>query len=170
MKLIRLTNQVASFSLWLLLSFFSFFFKYWPATKIANSFDVLKDASLKHFLKPKTWHNELKLWKLSTELLEESRHKCQQLESEVDRRQLEAQDGWAAAARLQQHFQNLQNILKDPKLGEQEGEDEDEDLDGGEPTELAGRISAKIVLLKNDYEDLVIINAKQNECNSQLFS
>ena len=84
---------------------------------------------------------------------------------------MEAQDGWAAAARLQQYFRNLHNVLKDSKLAEDDDDDDDNEVDdSGEASELAGNISAKILLIKNDYEDLLAINAKQSDNNRQLAS
>ncbi len=110
-----------------------------------------------------------------TELLEEARHSSKVLELEVERRQSEAQDGWAAAARLQQYFRNLHNILKDTKLTDEDADNDEEDdgdveEDSGEPSALAGKINAKVELIKNCYEDLLAINVKQDENSLQLSS
>jgi len=107
------------------------------------------------------------------ELLEEARHSSKVLELEVERRQSEAQDGWAAAARLQQYFRNLHNILKDTKLTDEDADNDEEDdgdveEDSGEPSALAGKINAKVELIKNCYEDLLAINVKQDENSLQL--
>lgn len=96
------------------------------------------------------------------ELLEETRCKCQRLELEVEKRQLEAQDGWAAAAQLQQYFTNLHNLLKSPTDEETEVADE--------PSELAKLVSSGIVSLKDEYQKLQVANAKNKEIILQLSS
>lgn len=105
--------------------------------------------------------NEIKeaIWFI-VELLEEARAKCRSLESEVDKRQLEAQDGWSAAAQLQQYFRNLHNVLR--------GSTEEEDDSTGEPSELAELVRSSIVSLKNEYQELREANAKNKEIISLL--
>lgn len=94
------------------------------------------------------------------ELLEETRAKCRVLESEVERRQLEAQDGWSAAAHLQQYFRNLHNILK----GSSEQDEEFTD----EPSALAELVRTSIVSLNNEYQELRETNAKNKDLISLL--
>ncbi|EFX86435.1 hypothetical protein DAPPUDRAFT_97909, partial [Daphnia pulex] len=94
------------------------------------------------------------------ELLEETRAKCRVLESEVERRQLEAQDGWSTAAHLQQYFRNLHNVLK----GSSEQEEESTD----EPSELAELVRSSIVSLNNEYQELREANAKNKDLISLL--
>ncbi|XP_059350770.1 sarcolemmal membrane-associated protein-like isoform X3 [Daphnia carinata] len=94
------------------------------------------------------------------ELLEETRAKCRVLESEVERRQLEAQDGWSAAAHLQQYFRNLHNILK----GSSEQDEEFTD----EPSALAELVRTSIVSLNNEYQELREANAKNKDLISLL--
>jgi hypothetical protein len=92
--------------------------------------------------------------------LEETRAKCRVLESEVERRQLEAQDGWSTAAHLQQYFRNLHNVLK----GSSEQEEESTD----EPSELAELVRSSIVSLNNEYQELREANAKNKDLISLL--
>ncbi|KAI9561754.1 hypothetical protein GHT06_012715 [Daphnia sinensis] len=94
------------------------------------------------------------------ELLEETRAKCRVLESEVERRQLEAQDGWSAAAHLQQYFRNLHNILK----GSSEQDEESTD----EPSALAELVRTSIVSLNNEYQELRETIAKNKDLISLL--
>ena len=94
-------------------------------------------------------------------MLEETRAKCRQLESEVEKRQLEAQDGWAAAAQLQQHFRNLHNVLKDAVTEEE---------DDGEPSEVAQLIQSSIVALKAEYKELQVAHANNSVVIAQLTS
>lgn len=97
---------------------------------------------------------------IAAELLEETRAKCRVLESEVERRQLEAQDGWSAAAHLQQYFRNLHNILK----GSSEQDEEFTD----EPSALAELVRSSIVSLNNEYQELRETNAKNKDLISLL--
>ncbi|XP_046441110.1 sarcolemmal membrane-associated protein-like isoform X2 [Daphnia pulex] len=94
------------------------------------------------------------------ELLEETRAKCRVLESEVERRQLEAQDGWSTAAHLQQYFRNLHNVLK--------GSSEQEEESADEPSELAELVRSSIVSLNNEYQELREANAKNKDLISLL--
>lgn len=94
------------------------------------------------------------------ELLEETRAQCRQLELESERRQLEAQDGWAAAAQLKQHLRDFYQQLN-------ESADSDaEDVD--EPTELSLAIRSNLQSLKNEYRDLEEANTKNKELIIQL--
>lgn len=92
--------------------------------------------------------------------MEETRAKCRVLETEVEKRQLEAQDGWSAAAQLQQYFRNLHNVLR--------GSTEQEDDNSGEPSELAELVRSSIVSLKTEYQELREANAKNKEIISLL--
>jgi len=92
---------------------------------------------------------------LLLELLEETRTQCRQLELEAERRQLEAQDGWAAAAQLKQHFRDFYQQLN-------ESVDSDVD-DVDEPTELSLVIRSNLQSLKNEYRDLEEANTKNKE-------
>ena len=78
----------------------------------------------------------------------------------MERRQLEAQDGWSAAAQLQQYFRNLHNVLR--------GSTEEEDEEIGEPSELAELVRSSIVSLKNEYQELREANAKNKDIISIL--
>lgn len=88
------------------------------------------------------------------------RLKCRALESEVERRQLEAQDGWSTAAQLQQYFRNLHNVLR--------GSTEQEDDCVGEPSELAELVRNSVASLKNEYQELRDANSKNKEIISML--
>ena len=99
------------------------------------------------------------------ELLDETRAKCRQLESEVEKRQLEAQDGWSAAAQLQQHFRNLHNALRSTSSNP----DDDEELEG-DPSEVAKLVRSSIVALKDEFTDLQTAQKKNEEIISQLTS
>lgn len=100
---------------------------------------------------------------LLLELLEETRAQCRQLQLEAERRQLEAQDGWAAAAQLKQHLRDFFLQLKDSI----EGTDSDvEDLD--EPSELSLAIRSNLQSLKNEYRELEETNTKNKELITQL--
>ncbi len=78
----------------------------------------------------------------------------------MERRQLEAQDGWSAAAQLQQYFRNLHNVLR--------GSAEQEDEEVGEPSELAELVRSSVVSLKNEYQELREANAKNKDIISLL--
>lgn len=105
-------------------------------------------------------HNEPCMNELYTQELEKNR----QLEQEVERRQLEAQDGWAAAAQLQQYLRNLHNLLIDSKaLAPADG-----DACGAEPSELAESIRTSIVSLRDECHQLETANSKNQNSISQL--
>lgn len=93
--------------------------------------------------------------------MEEARITSQRLEAELEKKQLEAQDGWAAAAQLQQCFTNLHNVLRSSS---DEGELTDE------PSELATLVNSGIVSLKDEYEKLQIANARNKEMINELSS
>lgn len=93
--------------------------------------------------------------------MEEARITSQRLEAELEKKQLEAQDGWAAAAQLQQCFTNLHNVLRSSS-------DEGELVD--EPSELATLVNSGIVSLKDEYEKLQIANARNKEMINELSS
>lgn len=94
-------------------------------------------------------------------MLEETRAKCRQLELEVEKRQLEAQDGWAIAAQLQQHFKNLRGVLKDAAV---------DDEDDSEPSEVSQLIRSSIIALKEEYKELQAAHIRNTEVIAQLTS
>ena len=134
-------------------------------------FSVLADATIMlfstclafsgaYFTSKTQPYDYFKTFNCSTELLEEMRLKCRALESEVERRQLEAQDGWSTAAQLQQYFRNLHNVLR--------GSTEQEDDCVGEPSELAELVRNSVASLKNEYQELRDANSKNKEIISML--
>ena len=100
------------------------------------------------------------------ELYTQELEKNRLLEQEVERCQLEAQDGWTAAAQLQQYLRNLHNLLIDSKTKASV----DGDACGAEPSELAESIRTNIVSLKDECHQLKAVNSKNQDTVSQLLS
>jgi len=98
------------------------------------------------------------------ELYTQELEKNRLLEQEVERCQLEAQDGWAAAAQLQQYLRNLHNLLIDSKILASV----DDDASGAEPSEVAESIRISIVSLKDECHQLQTNNSKNQDAISQL--
>ena len=126
-----------------------------------------------------------------SELLDEERQKNRKLEEEVERRQMEAQDGWAAAAQLQQYFRKLHNLLVKESLktslpsssspsSPSPASPSSVPLDGGdddaaaaaaaEPCELAETIRMNVLNLKDECNRLLAANTKHQEVITQLSS